>query len=83
MNRWGTHHGYCLPSEGANNIADCLFSFESLAQYEEYRVAILSKAGCAELFDEANQKTFILSYERSFMKSLLSGKQRQLIILSH
>ncbi|MEI1246502.1 NIPSNAP family protein [Rhizobium aouanii] len=27
----GTHHGYFLPSEGANNIAVALFSFPSLA----------------------------------------------------
>jgi hypothetical protein len=71
----GIHHGYFLPSEGANNIAYCLFSFDSLAQYEEYRIAILSKTECVKLFDEANQKKFILSYERSFMKPLLSDKQ--------
>ena len=33
----GQHHGYFLPSEGANNIAYALFSFESLAAYEKYR----------------------------------------------
>ena len=26
----GTHHGYFLPHEGANNVAVALFSFESL-----------------------------------------------------
>jgi hypothetical protein len=31
----GTHHGYFLPSEGANNIAVALFSFPSLAAYED------------------------------------------------
>ena len=30
----GTHHGYFMPSEGANNIALALFTFESLAAYE-------------------------------------------------
>ena len=30
----GTHHGYFLPSEGANNIALALFSFPSLAAYD-------------------------------------------------
>jgi hypothetical protein len=29
----GTHHGYFLPDEGANNIAYALFSFPSLADY--------------------------------------------------
>lgn len=71
----GIHHGYFLPSEGANNIAYCLFSFDSLAQYEKYRVEISNNAKCVELFDEANKKKFILSYERSFMKPLLSGQQ--------
>jgi hypothetical protein len=38
----GQHHGYFLPSEGANNKALALFSFESLASYERYRIASLS-----------------------------------------
>ncbi|CAM2182642.1 hypothetical protein BC2230_40091 [Burkholderia cepacia] len=33
----GTHHGYFLPSEGANNIALAMFSFPSLAEYERSR----------------------------------------------
>ena len=70
----GIHHGYFLPSEGANNIVYCLFSFGSLAHYEEYRSATLSKAECVELVNAANEKKFILSYERSFMKPLLSDK---------
>ena len=38
VNRFGgTHHGYFLPSEGANNIALALFTFPSLATYEQYR----------------------------------------------
>ena len=40
VNRFGgQHHGYFLPSEGASNIALALFSFPSLAVYEEYRSA--------------------------------------------
>ena len=34
----GVHHGYFLPSEGANNGAYALFSFPSLAAYERYRI---------------------------------------------
>lgn len=70
----GTHHGYFLPSEGANNIAYCLFSFDSLAQYEEYRIALQSRTECIELVNEANEKKFILSYERSFLRPLLPEK---------
>ena len=33
----GAHHGYFLPSEGASDIAYALFTFSSLAAYEEYR----------------------------------------------
>jgi len=33
----GRHHGYFLPSEGASDRALALFSFESLAAYEQYR----------------------------------------------
>ena len=33
----GTHHGYFMPSEGANNIALALFTVPSLAAYEDYR----------------------------------------------
>lgn len=35
----GNHHGYFMPSEGANNIALALFTFPSFALYEEYRKA--------------------------------------------
>ena len=34
----GQHNGYFLPSEGASNIALALFTFPSLAAYEEYRI---------------------------------------------
>lgn len=67
----GIHHGYFLPAEGANNIAYCLFSFDSLARYEEYRLALPGNPECIELFRDANEKKFILSYERSFLRPLL------------
>src|ERR1700733_5077005 len=33
----GMHHGYFLPAEGASDRALALFSFPSLAAYEQYR----------------------------------------------
>ena len=33
----GMHHGYFLPAEGASDKALALFSFPSLAAYEQYR----------------------------------------------
>lgn len=67
----GTHHGYFLPAEGASDQALALFSFPSLAAYEEYRAlfgvhpdfvaadAIRDRSGC------------VLRYERTFMRPLL------------
>ena len=64
----GKHHGYFLPHEGANNIAIALFSFESLAQYEEYRGKIQHDADCQEAFKYARDTRCIMSFERSFMR---------------
>jgi hypothetical protein len=67
----GTHHGYFLPSEGASDIAYALFSFRSLAEYEQYRTLfgvdpefiaaerIRDESGCVKRF------------ERTFLRPLL------------
>lgn len=69
----GQHHGYFLPGEGASDRALALFSFPSLAEYEQYRTlfgvdpqfiatdAIRDESGC------------VLRYERTFMRPLLDG----------
>ena len=67
----GTHHGYFLPHEGANNIAVALFSFPSLAAYEAYRQRISTDEECQAAFAFAEATRCILSYERSFMRPLL------------
>lgn len=64
----GTHHGYFLPHEGANNIALALFSFPSLADYEIYRQRMAEDAECRAAFAYADETRCILSYERSFMR---------------
>ena len=64
----GTHHGYFLPSEGANNIALALFTFPGLAEYEAYREQSFDDAECKAAFDYADQTKCILSYERSFFR---------------
>jgi NIPSNAP len=66
----GHHHGYFLPSEGANNIALALFSFPSLAEYERYRTASMADAECQAAFAYAEQTQCIVSYERSFFRPL-------------
>lgn len=71
VNRFGgTHHGYFLPHEGANNIAYALFSFPTLSDYEEYREKIKSDAECIEAFQHASKTRCIISFERSFMKPI-------------
>ncbi|MET1078065.1 MAG: NIPSNAP family protein [Pseudomonas sp.] len=64
----GQHHGYFLPSEGANNIALALFTFPSLATYEQYRIDSMTDVECLAAFGYAQQTGCILSYERSFFR---------------
>ena len=67
----GHHHGYFLPAEGANNIAYCLFSFASLADYERYRREAERDQECVQLVTLATEQKLILSYERSFLRPVL------------
>lgn len=67
----GTHHGYFLPHEGANNVAYTLFSFPSLAAYEEYRIRMAADADCNDAYKFAAETRCILSHERSFMRPIL------------
>jgi len=67
----GQHHGYFLPSEGANNKALALFTFSSLAAYEEYREKSLSDKECINAFKYAEDTKCIVSYERSFFRPVL------------
>lgn len=64
----GQHHGYFLPSEGANNIALALFSFPSLALYEEYRAQSLEDSECQAAIRFGKEAACILSFERSFLR---------------
>ena len=68
----GTHHGYFLPHEGANNIAVALFSFPSLAAYETYRLESNDDSDCKEAYDYAIKTRCILSYNRHFMRPIHS-----------
>lgn len=67
----GTHHGYFLPSEGANNVALALFTFPSLAAYEQYRFDSFQDKECLAAFDYAKETGCIHSYERSFFRPVL------------
>ena len=69
----GTHHGYFLPSEGANNKAWAMFSFPSLADYEAYRAAMAEDAECQKAYRHATDTGCILSYDRTFTRPVLEG----------
>lgn len=64
----GTHHGYFLPHEGANNIAVAMFSFPSLAAYEIYRAAAATDPECQAAMRYYQDTRCFFSYERSFMR---------------
>lgn len=64
----GTHHGYFMPSEGANNVALALFSFPSLAAYETYRQQAAADPECQAAMRYYQQTQCFLSYERSFFR---------------
>ncbi|MBB2495810.1 NIPSNAP family protein [Aquipseudomonas ullengensis] len=68
----GTHHGYFLPSEGANNVALAMFTFPSLALYEAYREKSLHDQECQAAFQYAADTHCILSYERSFFRPVFA-----------
>jgi hypothetical protein len=67
----GQHHGYFLPSEGSSDRALALFSFPSLADYEQYR----ARFGVDSEFIAADrirdESGCVLRYDRSFMRPLL------------
>lgn len=69
----GTHHGYLLPAEGASDIAYASFSFESMAAYEQYRIASFEDEACNEAFAYAAETNCIRRYERSFMRPVFEG----------
>ena len=67
----GTHHGYFLPHEGANNKAWCMFSFASLAAYEHYRTRINAAPDCQATYAYAVTTNRILSSDQPFTRPLL------------
>ncbi len=68
----GQHQGYFLPSEGANDIALALFTFPSLAAYEQYRNTSFKHSASIAAFDYAKQTQCIKRYQRSFFRPLFS-----------
>ena len=63
----GVHHGYFLPSEGDSDEAFALFTFPSLADYEQYRLAAADDPECIEAYEFAVETKCIRRYERRFL----------------
>lgn len=70
----GTHHGYFLPSEGDSDEAFALFTFESLADYEQYRIAATQDEECNQAYRLAQETKCIRRYERRFLSPLFEGQ---------
>nr|WP_225954820.1 NIPSNAP family protein [Kibdelosporangium phytohabitans] len=70
----GIHHGYFLPAEGASDKAFALFSFPSLAAYEDYRRLFGVDADFIQADRIRDESGCVLRYERTFMRPLLPGQ---------
>ncbi len=73
----GVHHGYHLPHEGANDVAFCHFSFDSLAAYEDYRARMWDDEECLRAFAYAESTNCVRRYERSFTRPVMDGASPQ------
>jgi hypothetical protein len=67
----GIHRGYYLPAEGASDRALALFSFPSLAAYEEYRRLFGKDPDFVEADHVRDESGCVLRYEQTFMRPLL------------
>lgn len=68
----GTHHGYYLPHEGASDIAYALFTFDSLAAYEEYRKRFDTDPDFLAANRIREETGCVIRYERTFLRPLWS-----------
>ena len=62
--------GYFLPSEGTNDVAWGLISFDSLAAYEAYRARLRSDPEGRANFALAQTKRLLLREERNFVEAV-------------
>jgi len=68
----GQHHGYFLPHESNSDLAVALFSFPSLAEYEQYRTDSASDPECQAAYDFATDTRCIIRYERQFLRRVVA-----------
>ena len=67
----GVHHGYFLPQEGPSDRALALFSFDSLAVYEKYRIQAATDEQVAEANRIRDLEAGVIRWTRSFYRPLL------------
>jgi len=72
----GRHHGYFLPAEGASDRALAVFSFESLAAYENYRELFEIDPDFVAADRIRDESGCVRRYLRTFMRPLLPGGAR-------
>jgi NIPSNAP len=70
----GTHHGYFLPSEGASDRALALFSFPSLAAYEQYRTLFGVDPDFVAADRIRDESGCVIRYDRTFMRPLFPDR---------
>jgi len=66
----GSHHGYFVAHESANDLGVALFSFSSLADYERYRVESAAEPSCQRAYDIAETTRCIRRYDRQFLRPI-------------
>jgi len=67
----GHHHGYFLPAEGASDKALALFTFPSLAEYENYRARFGVDPDFVAADRIRDDSGCVVRHERTFMRPLL------------
>ena len=67
----GVHHGYFLPSEGRSDFALGLFSFQSMADYEQYRRAAAEDDEALAATRFRDETAGVVAWNRSFSRPVL------------
>lgn len=71
----GAHHGYFLPKESSSDLAVAMFTFPSLAAYEEYRKNARQDPECQKASAYAEETRCILGFERQFLEPVFGDAE--------
>jgi hypothetical protein len=70
----GIHPGYFLPSEGESDIALAMFSFPSLAAYEQYRKDSAEDHDVQKAVAFAKETRCFRRFQRSFFRPVFPNQ---------